>query len=135
MAADARPGAVFIVPDEFIAWPASRGANRGHETRWVIVFQSIGLCAIRNKPDTLTVIPCSSSGTGGAAPWDYLIPPEDTCFTKPRVVAYVSLAQPILKIDLRTTKGHVLPSTLAQITAIAAKNMGLIAAPLDIPHR
>jgi hypothetical protein len=39
-----RPGAVWLIADEVIGWPESRGKPRGHTHRRVILLQDEDLC-------------------------------------------------------------------------------------------
>jgi hypothetical protein len=80
-------------------------------------------------------IPCSSSGTGAASPWDFLIPEGENGFDKPRVIAYVSLVQPILKTDLNQYVDQVSKETLAELRARAQWVMSIQRMPARLPDR
>jgi PemK-like, MazF-like toxin of type II toxin-antitoxin system len=129
------PGAVFIVNEDFVYWPESRSKPRGHDSHRVIIVQAPSLCSPQSKPNTVLVVPCSSTGPGGAAPWDYVLPEGERGFDKPRIVVYVSLIQPVLKSDLQSYKDRISEKALREIQSIAAANMGIIVRPLDLSPR
>lgn len=130
-----RPGAVYLILDEVINWPKARDAQRGHTQRFVIVLQDQELCLPDRGPQTVMVIPCSSSGSGGAAPWDFLIPDGESGFDKTHVIAYVSLVQPILKTDLNQYLGQVSKATVEEIKVRAQWLMAIQRSPLKLPER
>lgn len=125
---DMTPGAVFIARDPAIQFPESRLEGAGtrdiHATRRVIVVQARELNA-RQSPKTLLVVPCSASSTI-CGEWDFEIPDGENAFDKPKVVAYASLVQPILKRDLEKFVGNLTDGTLRRLQQIVARNLGLI---------
>ena len=133
-----KPGAVFIVKDENVALPDERRegapARSMHDTRRVIIVQSAALNAKAN-PNTVSVVPCSASGPGAACPWDLLLVDEEP-FTKQRVVAYVSLQQPMLKSELLAYQGQISEAALLNLHRVALENLGLAtSAPPVLPPR
>lgn len=128
-----RPGAVYLVSDGALSWPESQ-VVRGHDKHPVIILQDQELCD-RRGPATITVIPCSSTGPGGACPWDYLIPDAEKAFNKKHIVAYVSLAQPILKDDLGKHLGQLSKEAVGEIKAIAASNLAIQRRAAALPPR
>jgi hypothetical protein len=130
-----RPGAVWLIKDEVLVWPEGRDKPRGHEHHRVILLQDEELCRPSMGPATVMVIPCSSSGTGGAARWDYLLPEGEEGFDKPRIIAYVSLIQPILKTDLNQYNGQVSKETLTELKARAQWIMSIQRMPARLPDR
>lgn len=122
------PGAVFIARDPAIQFPESQlegaGARDLHAGRRVIVVQARELNA-RQSPKTLLVVPCSAS-SALCGEWDFEIPDGETAFDKPKVVAYASLMQPILKRDLVKFVGNLTDGTLLQLQQIVARNLGFV---------
>ena len=115
-----RPGAVFTVTDAAIDFPAERlpsaGARSMHDVRFVVVVQS-AVWGPTKAPITVLVVPCSASSRDRAWAWDVNIPDGTPGFDKPRVVAYTSQVQPILKSDVVEHRGDVDPDTLRELRA------------------
>ncbi|WP_437336080.1 type II toxin-antitoxin system PemK/MazF family toxin [Sorangium sp. So ce394] len=130
-----RPGAVYLILDEVLNWPDSRDKPRGHKHHRVILLQDEELCRPNRGPATIMVVPCSSTGVGAAAPWDFVLPEGESGFDKPRVVAYTSLVQPILKTDLNQYLGQVSKSTLTEIKARAQLVLSIQRMPIKLPDR
>lgn len=133
----ARPGAVFAVNDEAIAFPGERlhGSRKMHETRRVIIVQDAQLNILRN-PNTVSVVPCSASQTGPVGDWEFSIPSGEEAFDAASVIAYLSLLQPVLKSDLVKCYGCLRDVTLLKIQMRIAQNLGLIASSsVNLPPR
>jgi hypothetical protein len=124
---EARPGAVFAVKDDAIVFPEERlgGTRAKHATRRVILIQLPKLI-VAARPCTVSVVPCSASQGAASGNWDLLLPSGEEAFDEPKVVAYASLLQPILKSDLVKCYGHLRDSTLLQIQSMIAANLGFV---------
>jgi len=113
--AAAKPGAVFAVKDDVIALPEERiegsGVRTLHETRRAIV---------------VLVVPCSASAKGPVASCDLEIPQGEPGFDAPRVVAFASLIQPVLKADLDKHYGQISDETLLKLQTVIAVNLDLV---------
>ena len=113
------PGAVFNVPDLRVVLPEARVPGRGartvHPTRPVILVSPTSHLRSGTLL-TLLVVPCSASHKG-VCPDDFEIPANESAFDQPRVVAYVSLVQPMLKSDLGTHAGQLSVEALAGLLA------------------
>lgn len=119
-----RTGAVVEVTDSSITWPESRlpgaGPRTGHPRRRAIVVQRQEWIRAADPP-TLLVVPCSASHSGLVLGCDLEIPDDEPHFTKERVVAYVSLIQPVLKSDVVRVLGDLNdPTRTAFLTKLAA---------------
>lgn len=132
---DIRPGAVFTVTDKAVYFPDETNRTY-HEDRWALIVQS------QYDPNgharSLLVIPCS--GSGAPAFGDVVLPQNEVngkLFTKPSVVAYVSLLQPCPRKCLRDYKGDLQDETWGAIFARLAQLLGLsLPAPqVQIPPR
>lgn len=115
-------GAVFVVDDAVIQLPESRlpggMARRTHETRRVVILSPSLWC----QDGTLTVVqvaPCSGHPPATPAhPLDLQLATADEPGFTLAARIYVSLAQPILKSDLREPPlGTVREETLAALLA------------------
>jgi hypothetical protein len=123
----ARPGAVFVVKDEAIAFPQERvpdASRTEHETRRVIVCNDLALCRA-TAPNTLLVVPCTAS-QGEVSDWHLAIPSDEPAFTAAKVVALTQLVQPILKSDLIRFVGVLTAGTFVRLQARVAQNLGLL---------
>jgi mRNA-degrading endonuclease toxin of MazEF toxin-antitoxin module len=125
----AKPGAVFAVKDDVIALPEERiegsGVRTLHETRRAIVVQTMPQCRAA-RPLTLLVVPCSASAKGPVASCDLEIPQGEPGFDAPRVVAFASLIQPVLKADLDKHYGQISDETLLKLQTVIAVNLDLV---------
>jgi hypothetical protein len=130
----AEPGAVFAVTDDAVDFPAQRiegtGARKPHETRRVIILQARRLC-IASSIKTIVIVPCSASHQGDVGDWDLELPHGEDGFDAPRVVAYVSLAQPVLKSDLRKHEGQISADTLIRLQQVLALNTAIVGSAMD----
>jgi hypothetical protein len=126
-----RPGAVFTVKDIAIQLPEERIPNAPprtpHPNRRVIIMQEEALSQAA-EPKTLLVIPCSAS-RGGAERWNFGVPMGEPGFDKPVVVAFTTLAQPILKSDLDAFCDQITDDTLTALRRRLLENLG-IATPI-----
>jgi hypothetical protein len=63
------------------------------------------------------------------------IPDGEQGFTDSNVVAYLSLAQPILKSDLKDFCGCLSDETLLKLQGVILRNLGLVqAVNVDLPN-
>lgn len=122
------PGLVVAVADAAVQLPADRlpgaGPRTSHETRRAIVVQ-VREWAVSRSPVTLLVVPCSASHRGEVGPWDVPLPDGTPGFDAPRVVAYASLVQPMLKSEVTTVYGEVGADILADLQAVLARLLDL----------
>jgi len=133
----AKPGAIFTVVDKAIAFPNERlpgaGARLLHSVRPVVVMMARLRCT-SSQPNTLLVVPCSSSHKGMVGDWDLAVPSSERAFRNHPTVAYASLVQPILKSELDERWGDVSPEFLVALQRVLASNMALVGAiPEDVP--
>jgi mRNA-degrading endonuclease toxin of MazEF toxin-antitoxin module len=123
-------GAVFSIADKLVLFPNERQESAGprseHRYRPVIVVQSV-VWNRRAKPNTVLVVPCSSSSTPGPA--DVSIPEGEPAFSAASV-AYTCLAQPILKSDLGKYHGMVSAPLLNALRESIASLFGIAQTPL-----
>ena len=93
--------------DDAINLPESKLAQSRswHPERWVVVVASAEACADDDLA-TVQVVPCSGSFRLPVHAFDLLITHGGSAFTK-ECVAYVTLAQPILKSDIGAHRGTV----------------------------
>jgi hypothetical protein len=133
---DITPGAVFTVNDKAIYFPTDDAKRTFHPERWAIIVQS--QYSTEERPKTVLVIPCSSSGDPDLGDWpisqDGL---NGKLFTADRVTAYVNLLQPCPKALLHEYKGHLDGTQWGRILRRIADLFGLQApAPqTEIPPR
>lgn len=117
LSANARAGAVFTADDKSIHFPTDALPNSGqrnlHANRRVIIFQEYRLNTAA-APPTILVIPCSASASKCSA-WDFEVPKGEGGFDAERVVAYVSMVQPILKSHLLAHKGDLSADALSEL--------------------
>lgn len=71
------------------------------------------------------VVPCTSSLRGDVQSFDFMIPDGEPGFTKDRVAALASLAQPILKSDIQEVHAVLREATLGKLTATVMWVMAL----------
>lgn len=90
----------------------------------MIVVQNV-LHSQRADPRSILVVPCSASHSGVVALWDFRIPDTEPAFSKPGVVAYPSLVQPILKSRLLVHAGDLSPESLVELQALLTMLLGL----------
>lgn len=131
------PGAVFILPKKLTQFPDARLPDAGraseHERR-IIVAQSEPVCQ-DDGISSLLIVPCTAHYRGPVKTCDFPIPSGEPGFTKDPVVAYASLMQPVLKSDLADHKGRLRASTLGQLMAVVARNLGMTAESLGLVGR
>lgn len=123
----ASPGAVYKIKDEAIQFPLERlpdaGPRSKHTVRWVIVAQAANFCRSA-VPQTISVVPCSASSVI-PGPCDLLLENESG-FTEAKVVAYVSMLQPVLKSDLVEFCGYIGTGALPRFQAVLLRNLGFL---------
>lgn len=124
------PGAIFHAEDKAVAFVTDRipGASirTPHERRPVIVLQSKEHCQNR-RLKTVQIVPCSSSHrTWPPESWNFPVPANERAFTKPRVVALLGQAQPILKSELIEHLGDLDPETLFNLWRAMCANSGML---------
>ena len=124
--------------DRSINFPKERLPSAGprdyHGTRRVIIVQAQVYCRAAS-PITLVVVPCSASSSE-VGPCDMVLPDGENGFTEPKVVAYVSLMQPVLKSDLDKHCGQLRPDTLDDLQRLVMKTLELGSImTLDLPPR
>lgn len=120
-------GAVCSITDRAIQFPSERlpgGGRSFHERRRVIILQRTELCQ-SDQIRTVMVVPCTSSLRGDVQSFDFMIPDGEPGFTKDRVAALASLAQPILKSDIQEVHAVLREATLGKLTATVMWVMAL----------
>lgn len=123
----ARPGAVYLVENEKIVFPeAALNPNPAPEKdlRFAIVVQAMRF-ANTPMPKTVLIVPCTASHRGAASQWNFQIPPGESAFTAPNVVAYASLMQPVLKRALVKHLGNLTEDTLVALQVKIAEVLSL----------
>jgi hypothetical protein len=122
------PGTVVSLKDEAIDFPTDRLPNAGartvHDFRRAIILQ-VREWANANRPVTLLVVPCSASHRGDVGAWDVRIPDGTAGFTKPSIVAYTSLIQPVLKSDVEAIHGNLDAATLLLLVRTLSRLLDL----------
>jgi mRNA-degrading endonuclease toxin of MazEF toxin-antitoxin module len=112
-----KTGSVVLVNDSAISLPEGRlpkaGPRTMHEKRRAIVVQR-KMWINAAEPPTLLVVPCSASADK-VLPCDLQIPDDEPHFTKEKIVAFVSLIQPVLKSDVTSVVGDLCDGTRIEL--------------------